>query len=58
MFILFLESTLDKGGGGYRWTLFTGRKSSEAGKYKQVFNTASQEFWLYLDAKESDEQEN
>lgn len=47
---------------GYRWTLkvlwFTGRKSSETGKYKQIFNTALQEFLLYLDAKESDEQEN
>lgn len=59
IFILFLENTLGKGARGYRWTLkilwFTGRKSSEAGKCEQVFNTASQEFQLYLDAKESDE---
>lgn len=59
---IFLENTLGKGAGGYRWTLkvlwFTGRKSSEAWKCKQVFNIALQEFILYLDAKESDEQKN
>lgn len=62
IFILFLENTLGKCARRYRWSLkvlwFTERKSSELGKYKQVFNTALQEFLLCLYAKESDEQEN
>lgn len=46
---------------GYIGTLkvlcFTGKKSSQPGKYKQVFNTALQEFVLYVDVKGGDEQE-